>query len=158
MKKEVFFMLDLTPIKHRPGLPTLFREMETVFKNLLHDFPFGELPTEFEAGWTPRMDVSETDEHIEIKAELPGLEKKDIDISLDRDTLVIKGEKKHEKEEKWKTFHRIERSYGSFYRTLRLPTEVETGKIDATFKDGVLTIKLPKSEESQKKIAHIEVH
>lgn len=151
-------MFDLTPIKHRPELPSLFREMEKLFKNFPLEFPFKEFTTGLDTEWAPRLDVSETDDHIEVKAELPGLEKKDIDISLERDTLILKGEKKNEKEEEGKTFHRIERSYGSFYRALRLPTEVEAGKIDAKYADGVLTITLPKTEESKKKIAHIEVH
>lgn len=151
-------MLALTPVKHRPELPRLFRDMENIFKNFWEEFPYRELSTDLDIGWTPRMDVSETDEHIEVKAELPGLEKKDIDISLERDALIIKGEKKHEKEEEGKTFHCIERSYGSFYRALRLPTEVDPARIDAKFNNGVLTITLPKTEEARKKIAHIEVH
>lgn len=151
-------MFDITPIKRRTELPSLFSDMERMLKNVWGDFPFRELSSDLETGWAPSLDVTETANHIEVKAELPGLEKNDIDISLERDTLVIKGEKKHEKEEEGKTFHRIERCYGTFYRALRLPTEVESGKINATYTNGVLTITLPKTEEAIKKVAHIEVH
>ena len=151
-------MLDLVPIRRRHEFPDVFKEMENMFKDIWHDFALGDVGTDLEIGWTPKLDVSETEGTIEIKAEVPGLERKDIDISLDRDVLVIKGEKKLEKEESGKHFHRKELRYGSFYRAVRLPAEVESEKIDATYKDGVLKISLPKTEESKKRIAHIKVH
>lgn len=122
-------------------------------------FPFHNLIlTEDKAmPWSPRLDVSETDDAIEVLADLPGLEKKDIDVSLEKDLLIIKGERKQEKEESGKHFQTIERRYGAFYRSLRLPAEVKTNKIEASFKDGVLKISLPKTEKSKRKIEHIEV-
>ena len=151
-------MLDLVPFGRRRDWPDVFREMENAVKNIWQDLPFRETGTDLDIEWTPRLDLVETDEAYEVKTELPGLEKKDIDISIDRDVLVVKGEKKHEKEEKGKHFHRLERRYGTFYRSIRLPGEVLEDKIDANFKNGVLTITLPKSEETKKRIAHIKVH
>jgi HSP20 family protein len=108
-------------------------------------------------GWSPRLDVSETDNGLEIVADLPGMEKKDISVSLENNVLTIQGEKKEEKENKGKRFHTIERRSGSFYRALRLPVEVEKDKVEAVFKDGVLTLRLPKSKESKPKVAQIEI-
>jgi HSP20 family protein len=104
----------------------------------------------------PKLDMSETDNELEISAELPGLDEKDIDVSLTRNVLTIKGEKKMEKEEKKKDFYRKERSYGSFKRSIPLPTDVDTNKVEAKFKKGVLTIRLPKvgvAKKEAKKIA-----
>ncbi|MBU0909146.1 MAG: Hsp20/alpha crystallin family protein [Proteobacteria bacterium] len=119
---------------------------------------FRDLMTETNRDWSPRLDVSETDTAIEVIADLPGMEKKDIDISLDNGVLVIKGERKEEHKETDKHVHRMERRYGSFYRALRLPTEVKSDKIEASFKNGELKITLPKSEEAKKNITRIEVH
>jgi HSP20 family protein len=95
--------------------------------------------------------------NIVVKAEVPGLEPKDIDISLTGGVLTIKGEKKQEKEEKDENYHRIERSYGTFTRSVRVPQEVQSDKIEATYKNGVLKITLPKSEEAKKKEIKIKV-
>ena len=151
-------MLDLIPFRRRHGVPDLFEEMEDVFKKMWRSSLFHDLAPDFESDWHPRLDVRETDPAIEVIADLPGLDKKDIDISLDRDILVIKGDKKEEHTETYKHVHRIERRAGSFYRALRLPVEVKSEEIDASFKKGVLKITLPKSEEALKKVAHIEVH
>lgn len=111
-----------------------------------------------EAGeWFPALDVAETKNEIVLKAEIPGLDPKDIDISLGEGILTIKGEKKQEKEEKEENYHLIERSYGSFCRSVRLPKEVKHDKVNASFKNGVLKIVLPKSEEAKKKEVKIKV-
>ena len=99
--------------------------------------------------------LSETENGLEIVADLPGMEKKDIHVSLENDLLTIKGEKKEEKESKGKTYHTIERRGGSFCRAVRLPIEVEKDKIEAAFKDGVLTLKLLKSKAAKEKVAQI---
>jgi HSP20 family protein len=101
--------------------------------------------------------VSETDNNLEIVADLPGMDKKDINVSLEENLLTIKGEKKEERERKDKHYHTIERRSGSFYRAIRLPIEVEKDKVEAAFKDGVLTLRLPKSKEAKKKVAQIEI-
>lgn len=151
-------MLDLLPVRRSHDLPGMFKDMDLIFKRMMNEFAQYDLGTDLDVAWTPRLDLIETKEGYEVRADLPGLDRKDIDISLERDTLVIKGEKKIEKEESDKHFHKKERYYGSFYRAMRLPGEVEAEKIDATFKDGVLKILLPKTEETRKKIAHVKIH
>ncbi len=99
----------------------------------------------------PTVDVSETAKEIIVNAEIPGVEAKDIDVNLAGDVLTIKGERKREHEEKEENFHRIERSYGSFYRSLRLPSEVDGDKIKASYKKGVLRISLHKSKKATAK-------
>jgi HSP20 family protein len=109
------------------------------------------------AGTTaPRTDVTEDDHHVHVCVELPGVEQNDIDISIKGDRLVIKGEKKSEHEHKDEqdgfVVHRVERSYGKFQRTLQVPYETAPEQIDAEFKDGVLTIRLPKPPQEQRKV------
>jgi HSP20 family protein len=95
--------------------------------------------------WSPSLDFSETPDAFVLKAELPGLEPGDIGVALEGQALTIKGEKKHEKEEKNTQHYRLERSYGAFARTLRLPAPVDGSKVTATFKNGLLTVTLPKA-------------
>jgi HSP20 family protein len=109
-----------------------------------------------ETEWAPAVDISEGDDKITVKAEIPGLEAKDIDISLSGDVLTIKGEKKSEREEKQENYHLVERNYGSFSRSLRLPGTVEADKIEAAYKQGVLTIACPKKEEAKPKAIDIK--
>jgi HSP20 family protein len=150
-------MFDLLPFKRRSEVPRVFSEMDDLLQKMWVDFPFHNLEEGATLSWSPRLDVSETDKALEIVADLPGMDKKDINISLDGDLLTIKGEKKEVKEKKDKHFHTIERRSGSFYRALRLPVTVENDKIEANFKDGVLTLTLPKSKEAAKKVAQIEI-
>ncbi len=107
--------------------------------------------------WLPSVEVSETKNDIVVKAELPGMDSKDIDITLGDGHLMIKGQKKHEKEEKDEDYHFVERSYGSFVRAVHLPKEVKPDKISASYKNGVLKIVLPKSEEAKTKEVKIKV-
>ena len=101
--------------------------------------------------------VSEAKGDLVVKAELPGIDPKDIDISLDEGVLTIKGEKRQEKEEKQEGYHLIERRYGSFTRSIRLPGEIQNERINASYKNGVLKITLPKSEEAKKREIKIKV-
>lgn len=105
----------------------------------------------------PSVDLSENKDSFVLKAELPGMKKEDVKVTLQNNVLAISGEKKREQEEKGKTFHRIERSYGSFSRTVELPVAVKTDAIKAEFKDGVLTVELPKVEEAKPKEIAISV-
>jgi len=105
----------------------------------------------------PAVDVSEDEKAYKIAAELPGLEEKDIDVTVTGDMLVLKGEKKQEKEEKNKNYYLSERSYGSFQRSFALPESIDQSKIAAEFSKGVLTITLPKTAEAQKQQKKIEV-
>ena len=124
------------------GMATLRQEMERVFDRF-----FEPRWDEFEAvgAWAPKLDFSETKDAFVVKAEVPGVEQKDISVSIQDQMLTIKGEKHKEKEEKDEKYHRVERSWGAFARTIALPAGVDTGKVDATFKDGVLSVKLPKT-------------
>jgi HSP20 family protein len=97
------------------------------------------------------LDVAETDTDITVKADLPGVDPKELDISVTGDTLFIRGEKKEETEEKGKHFQRVERRYGSFQRSVPLPSVVDADKIEASYKDGVLTIRMPKKEGAKPK-------
>ena len=150
-------MFDLLPFKRKSAVPNVFSEMDDMLKKMWYGFPFHNLEEDMDVAWSPRLDVSETDNGLEIIADLPGMDKKDINVSLEDNLLTIKGEKKEEKESKDKHYHTIERRSGSFYRAIRLPVEVEKDKVEAAFKDGVLTLRLPKSKEAKKKVAQIEI-
>jgi HSP20 family protein len=128
------------------GTGGLRGEMERVFDRFLE--PRWE---ELEAidAWAPKVDFSETKDGFMVKAEIPGVEQKDVSVSLENQMLTIKGEKHKEKEEKDEKHHRVERSWGAFLRTIALPAGVDTEKVNATFKDGVLMIKLPKTPEAK---------
>ena len=112
-----------------------------------------DMPTLFSEGnsWVPAFDISENDKEYIVSAELPGIDMKDVEITLSEGVLSIKGEKKHEEEDKGKDYHRIERRYGSFHRSFRIPGRVKSDKVDASYKDGILKILLPKAEESETK-------
>lgn len=107
--------------------------------------------------WSPAVDIYDSKESILVKADIPGLNKEDIDVTVHGDTLVIKGEKKNEKEVKEKDYVRTERFYGNFQRAIRLPSEVETNKVDATYKNGVLELVLPKSEKAKPKQIKLDI-
>lgn len=108
--------------------------------------------------FTPKLDLEERDDKIVLTAELPGLTDKDVQVEVNKDYLTVKGEKKSVREEKDKNNFFSERSYGSFERTIRLPSEIIKDKIDAAVKDGILTVTLPKSPEAKKDVKKIPVH
>jgi HSP20 family protein len=103
------------------------------------------------------LDISETDDAIEVVVDVPGIEEKDIDVTLSDGALLIQGKRESEKEEKEKNYHRIERSYGEFQRRIGLPCDVEADKVDARLEKGILTVTLPKSEESKKADRKIKI-
>lgn len=100
-------------------------------------------------GWLPPVDIRETDEALTLHAEIPGLTKDDVNITLENNVLTISGERKFEKDAKKDNYHRIERAYGAFSRSFSLPANVRTDQVRASFKDGVLTVSLPKAEEAK---------
>ncbi len=108
-----------------------------------------------EPSWIPSMDVVENEKEFLVTVELPGMKKEDINVSMENNILTIEGERKSEKEEKNKTFHRIERAYGKFYRSVVLPKKVDENNIKATFKDGLLNITIGKSEKEKSKTIEI---
>ena len=146
-------MNALMPILRRTGL--VRRPTWDIFDRFFEDF---ETPVGFreETEFTPAFDVSETENELIVKAEVPGMDKKDINVNLSDGLLTITGEKHHEKKEESEKYHCFERRYGKFSRTMRLPSEVETEKVDAMYKDGVLTITLPKSETVKPKQIEIK--
>ncbi len=109
-------------------------------------------------GWMPPVDITESENEYVIKADIPGMKKEDIKISLENNTLSITGERKEEKEEKNKNYIKKEKSYGSFMRSFALPHTVDAKGIKATYKEGVLTVTVPKSEEAKPKEIKIEVN
>ena len=109
------------------------------------------------ADWTPTVDISETDGEYQIKAEIPDVKKEDVKVTLEDGVLTIQGERKQEKEEKGKKYHRVERSYGSFVRSFSLPEFIDEEKVKAEFKDGVLNLHLPKSEKAKPKAIEVKV-
>jgi len=124
------------------GIGNLKQEMDRMLERV-----FESKWDEFAAlgDWAPSMDISETKDSLVVKAEAPGMDQKDIQISLQENLLTIKGEKKQEKEEKEERYHRVERSYGTFTRSVRLPVGVDASKVTATFKNGLLIVTMPKT-------------
>jgi len=109
------------------------------------------------AEWAPLVDISEDDKEYLIKAELPEVKKEDVKVTAEQGTLTIMGERKFEKEEKGKKYHRVERCYGSFGRSFSLPDDASPGKVSAEFKDGVLTVHLAKDEKAKPQYVEVKV-
>ncbi len=107
--------------------------------------------------WSPAVDIYETDESIVLKAELPGIDKKEVSIEVKGNMLILKGERKFEKEIKEENYHRMERAYGSFQRTFTLPNIIKKENVKAKYKDGILEITLPKVKEAKPKHVKVEV-
>ncbi len=107
--------------------------------------------------WSPQVDILESPESFTIKAELPEINKDDVKISVDNGVLTLQGERKQEKEEKGRTFHRIERFYGHFSRSFTLPDNVDSNAIKAAFKEGMLTLQLPKKAGAQPKAIEVKI-
>jgi HSP20 family protein len=164
------------PFEHGFGgeIARLREEIDRTFDRVFHGWPewphisgrFFE-PTGIKGFWgpaaaprfnlMPSVDVGETDKAFEITAELPGMDEDDIEVTLTDAGLTIKGEKKSEREETEKDYHRLERSFGSFQRCFAVPEEVDAAKIDARFKKGVLTVTLPKTAKAKAKARKIKV-
>jgi HSP20 family protein len=107
--------------------------------------------------WTPSVDIAERDNEYLVKVELPGVEKNDVSITLESNILTIKGTKQQEKNEKGKEYHRVERTYGAFQRSFTLPTTVKADSIEAVFKDGILSVTLPKADEAKPRQIEVKV-
>jgi len=131
----------------------LERRFEDIFSRPLLPSIWRRLPME-ERGWAPAIEIFEKEDKYLVKAELPGMKQEDIDVSLVGDTLTIKGERKAESEVKEEDYYCCERSYGSFFRSIALPSNVDAKKIEASYEDGVLEVSLPKAPEvKQKKVS-----
>ncbi len=132
----------------------LRREMDRLWEDFFGPGP--RAPRPWAEEWAPAVDVAETPDKLTVKAEVPGIDPKNIDISLVGDVLTIKGEKKSEREETKENYHLVERSYGSFSRAIRLPAAVNADKIEARYEKGVLSITCPKKEEVKPKAITIK--
>jgi HSP20 family protein len=136
-----------------------FREavsLQNRINSLFHDLNEGE-SSMTTASFVPAVDVYEDEKKVVLKIEIPGIDEKDLDVHVENNTLTVKGERKFEKEEKEANFHRIERSYGSFYRSFSLPTTVDAENVKASYKAGVLALELQKKAEAQPRQIKIEV-
>jgi HSP20 family protein len=149
------------PVRRENESPVMAiqNEMNRMFDQFFNDpFTLLSVPTiRSVADFMPRIDVSETDAAMQVTAELPGMDEKDIQLSIENDALVISGEKKNDVEEKGKNFHRVERSYGSFQRVIPLVSDVQEDKVEANFKNGVLNITLPKTPAAAKQTHKIAI-
>jgi len=132
-------------------MTTLRNRMDRLWSRMVTD----DEPTL--ANWSPTSDIVETKDEIVIKSELPGIQDKDVDIEIENGVLTIKGERKVEKEAEEKGYRRVERSYGSFFRSFTLPPNVETEKIAATFTNGLLEVHMPKKEGAKPRAIKVEV-
>jgi HSP20 family protein len=145
-------LIRWTPIRGMTGFQD---EMNRLFNEF-----FASTPDRGETGvfpWNPLVDIAETKDDIVVKAEIPGMKKDDIKIVIQDNILTLKGERQEEKQEKDKRYHRVERSYGSFERSFSLPVSVKVDKVKADYKDGVLTITLPKAEEAKPKEVSVNI-
>ncbi|MBI4566534.1 MAG: Hsp20/alpha crystallin family protein [Planctomycetes bacterium] len=135
-----------------PSLASLRQEMDRLFSRFFDD-PWGVFDTSLASfsGWTPTLDVIDGEKEVRIRAEIPGVEPNDVEVSISGNTLTISGEKKSEREEKGKDFHRSERHFGSFRRSVPLPDGVDAEKVSAEYANGVLTIRLAKSKAAAPK-------
>lgn len=147
----------LQPVSERP-IFSLWEDMDRLFEEVAKGVPTSSLTRENRtAAFSPRLDIAEEKNRYTVTAELPGLDEKNVEISYDDGFLTLKGEKKTEMESQETHYHRIERSFGSFERTIQLPQEVESEKIEARFKQGVLTVFLPKAKVIEKAAKKIQI-
>jgi len=161
---------SLVPVFGRGRQPTRvaeydpFRDLQLEMNRLFDDV-FSGVPVSLRrmdrgaslGAFAPRVDVSETDKEVKISAELPGMEEKDVTVEVDAETILIRGEKREEKEEKARNWHCREQTYGAFQRVIPLPVQVEGDKAKATFRKGVLAVTVPKKEDAQAKRKTIKI-
>jgi len=155
--------MALVPYKRDNWWVDPFSELENLQKqmNQLFDFSLSRNPfndtTLLGGQWAPAIDVYDSKDNLLIKADLPGLSKDEIEVSIQDNNLLLKGEKKKDKEINEENYFKTERFYGSFFRTIPLPSAVDSANVDAKYEDGVLTLTLPKKEESKPKQITIDV-
>jgi len=143
-------LVKYSPFLETDEFPTGLRLFQDTVNRLFSEQPNAR-------PWAPSVDILETDNELVLKADIPGVDLKDIDIRIENGTLSIKGERKFEKEENNKGFHRLERSYGSFVRYFNLPETVDTEKVKAEYNNGVLNLTLPKKEIAKPKAIKVQV-
>jgi HSP20 family protein len=135
--------MRLVPYIRRSEVPSTSR----LFEEFFNDFPFSGSMQESRENWMPSVDILEKDGNLILRAELPGMTEKQIDLKLEGNTLTLKGERKMDTEDKKNNYHRVETFYGSFTRSFRLPDTVDLEKINADYKNGILTVTIPQKPE-----------
>jgi len=146
--------MKLVPLIRRTEVPTTTR----LFEEFFNDFPFFGSTLESRDRWSPSVDIMEKDGNLILRAELPGLTEKDIDLKIEGNILTLKGERKMENEDNKGTYHRLESCYGSFTRSFRLPETVDHEKISAEYKNGVLKVTIPQKPEVKPREIPVSVH
>ncbi len=146
--------MRLVPYIRRSEVPSTTR----LFEEFFNDFPFGSFMPETRDSWIPSVDILEKDGNLMLRAELPGMNEKDIDLKIEGNTLTLKGERKMDSEDKKNNYHRVESYYGSFTRSFRLPDTLDYEKISADYKNGVLTVTLPQKPEVKPREIPVKIH
>lgn len=147
--------MELMPYRNERGVGTFQRQMNRLFDDFFGD---GSWPGVWNRPeWAPAIDVSENEEEFVVHAEVPGIGRDDLDISVTGNTLTLRGEKREERDEKEGNAHRVERSYGTFTRTIGLPSSVDPNRVEANMKDGVLRIRIAKKEEAKPRQIEVKV-
>ncbi len=141
----------------RRNLSSIYNRMDRIFDDFFGGGPAFLRPETGDWDWSPPVDISETGDHVEFRAEVPGLSKEDVSVAVTENVLTLQGEKKQESEVKDETVHRVERAYGRFNRSFTLPKSLRTEQAKASFKDGVLTLSIPKAEQTKPKEIQISV-
>lgn len=150
---------DIRPSEQATPLTALQRQMNRLFDDFFGDFALSPFEgwNASASGFVPRMNVSESDKEIEVTAELPGMEQKDVEVLLEDGRLTLRGEKKMEKEEKEDRYYHLESSYGSFSRSVEVGEDIDPDQVQASFRNGVLTIRLPKTRPEPTQRKRIEI-
>ena len=138
-------------------LVTIQDRMNRIFQDAFRGAPGSEEDWALGGSWAPPVDIYEQEGNLVLKAELPGIDPKNVDVRVENNVLTLQGERKFESEVKREEYHRVERAYGTFSRSFTLPNVVDTGSIKAEFKDGVLRVTMPKREEAKPKQISIQV-
>ena len=153
-------LIRWTPARDLPTFPSDVINMQREINRMFDSFFRGGLSEDdalVASDWSPAVDIAEHDNEYTVKLELPGVSKEDVKITMQNNVLTVRGEKRKEKETKGSSYHRVERSYGTFQRNFTLPSTVKADKIDASYAEGILTIVLPKAEEARAKQIEVKV-
>ncbi len=134
-----------------------FGSLQEAVRDMLATWPFGEREALSVADWTPSCNVSETAEEYRIEAELPGVKQEDVEVNVEDRVLTLRGERREKKEEKGKKYHRVESSYGSFLRSFTLPDDADEDKVAADFKDGLLSVRIPRTAPKETKARTVPI-
>lgn len=136
---------------------TGFGSLQEAVRDMLATWPFGEREALSLADWTPSCNVSETTEEYRIEAELPGVKQEDLDVKVEDRVVTLRGERREEKEEKGKKYHRVESSYGSFMRSFTLPDDADEDTVTANYKDGLLSVRIARTAPKESKARAVEI-